>query len=321
MVNPNGRRRQVECDTRRPKGQVAPHIAGQQDMRPPVIVIGSHRSGTTLLVEILEALGMFAGKRQDAYGEALFFLRFNQWLMGRGGASWDHPEPMCELFTSEHAADARAVAQACAQARIRSPHTLSYLGWSRFLRERRLDRLTFPWGWKDPRNTFTLPLWRECFPAAKIVHVMRHGIDVANSLTQRHLAGVAGGRSSFDARRGRYLLTPYRARFFDTITCSTLAGSFGVWERYVSEARRQTRLAGSHAIELRFEDLLADPLSTVERLAEFCALDASSERLHRAAARARGDRAYAFRGNPELRELSRDTADRLAVYGYDAGEG
>lgn len=288
------------------------------DMRPPVIVIGSHRSGTTMLVEMLEALGMFAGKRQDAYGEALFFLRFNQWLMLRGGATWDHPEPMRELFTSEHAADARAVAEACAQARIRSPHTLSYLGLSRFVRERRLDRLRFSWGWKDPRNTFTMPLWRECFPDAKVVHVMRHGVDVADSLTRRHLAGVAGGRASFEVRRGRYLLTPFRARFFDTVTCSTLAGSFGVWERYVSEARRQVRLAGSNAIEIRFEDLLADPLSTLGALAKFCDIDVSSGRLHAAASHAREDRAYAFRDRPELQEFAEDIADQLTVYQYDA---
>ena len=271
-----------------------------------------------MLIEMLEVLGMFAGKRQDAYGEALFFLRFNQWLMLRSGASWDHPEPMCELFTSEHAADARAVAQACAEVRISSPHTLSYLGLARFLRERRLDRLTFSWGWKDPRNTFTLPLWRECFPDSKIVHVMRHGVDVADSLTRRHAASVVGGRDSFNVRRGRYLLTPYRARFFDTVTCSSLAGSFRVWERYVSEARRQVRMAGSHAIELRFEDMLADPLSALGKLTEFCGLDASAGRLHTAASHARGDRAYAFRVRPDLQEFAEDVADRLAVYQYDA---
>jgi LPS sulfotransferase NodH len=287
-------------------------------MRPPIIVFGSHRSGTTMIVEMLEALGMFAGKRQDAYGEALFFLRFNQWLMHRSGAGWDHPEPMLELFTSKHATDAREVAQACAEARIHSPHTLSYLGWPRFLRERRLDRLTFSWGWKDPRNTFTLPLWLECFPDAKLVHVMRHGVDVADSLTRRHRAGVAGGRDSFRARRGRYLLTPYRARFFDTVTCSSLAGSFGVWEQYMSEARRQVGLAGSQAIEVRFEDLLADPLGTLGTLAKFCGIDASSGRLHTAANHAREDRAYAFRSRPDLQEFAEDVADRLAAYQYCA---
>ncbi len=288
------------------------------NMRPPVIIIGSHRSGTMMVVEMLETLGMFAGKRQDAYHEALFFLRFNQWLMHLSGATWDHPEPMRELFTSEHAADARALAQACAGAMIHSPHTASYLGWRRFLRQRRLDRLRFSWGWKDPRSTFTLPLWLECFPEARVVHIMRHGVDVAESLTRRHLAGVAGGRDAFTSRRGRYLLTPYRTRFFDTVACSSLEGSFGVWERYVSEARRQVQSAGSRAIEIRFEDLLADPLGALETLVEFCGIDASSGTLRTAASYARSDRAYAFRGSPGLQEFADSVADRLAIYQYDA---
>ena len=285
---------------------------------PPIVVIGSHRSGTTMVVEMLEALGMFAGSRQDAYKEAFFFLRFNQWLMHRCGATWDHPEPVRELFTSELVADARAVTEACARAMINSPHTISYLGWRRFLRQRRLDRLRFSWGWKDPRNTFTLPLWRKCFPEARVVHVMRHGVDVADSLTRRHLAGVEGGGDSFAAYRARYLLTPYRSRFFDTIACSSLEGSFGVWERYASEARRQVQLTGTRAIELRFEDLLAKPLETLEALAAFCEIDAPSAALHTAASHAHSDRAYAFRGRPELQEFAHGVADRLAVYQYDA---
>ena len=54
---------------------------------------------------------------------------------------------------------------------------------------------------------------------------MRHGVDVADSLTRRYQAEVA---DDFASRRGRYLLTPYRTRFFDTVLCSSLEGSFGV---------------------------------------------------------------------------------------------
>jgi hypothetical protein len=265
---------------------------------------------------MLEALGLFVGEQKDVNQEALFFARFNEWLMRRSGATWDHPEPVHELFTSEHATDVRALAQACADAMIRSPHTLSYLGWRRFLRQRRLDRLRFPWGWKDPRNTFTLPLWLECFPEAKVIHVMRHGVDAAQSLTRRHLAAVAAEQRRKPSLRFRYLITPYRDRFFDTVVCSSLEGSFKVWERYVSEARRQVERPGSRAIELRFEDLLAQPLSALNTLVDFCGIDASSEALRTTASHVRADRAHTYRSNPRLQAFADGVADRLAIYQY-----
>ena len=43
-----------------------------------------------------------------------------------------------------------------------------------------------PWGWKDPRNTFTLDRWMDLFPKARIVHVIRNGMDVALSLNMRN---------------------------------------------------------------------------------------------------------------------------------------
>jgi Sulfotransferase family len=273
-----------------------------------------------MVVRMLEALGLFAGKRKDVNQEALFFVRFNEWLMHRCGATWDHPEPVRELFTNDHTSEARALAQACADAMIRSPHTVSFLGMRRFLHQRRLDRLGFSWGWKDPRSTFTLPLWLKCFPDAKVVHVMRHGVDAAHSLTRRHLEAVAAERCRNPSPGVRYLLTPYRKRYFDTVVCSSLEGSFGVWERYVREARRQVEGAGGQALELRFEDLVANPVPTLKSVVDFCEIDASPEALHMAAGQARLDRVYAYRTSPRLQEFARVVEDRLTVYQYSPSD-
>jgi hypothetical protein len=282
----------------------------------PIVVIGAHRSGTTLLIRMLEALGVFTGASRDANEEALFFLRFNEWLLQRCGASWDHPDPVRQLFTSAQAADARALAQVCASRMIRSPRTLSYLGWRRFLRQRRLDRLTYPWGWKDPRTTFTLPLWLQCFPDAKIVHVIRHGVDVAQSLTERHVAALASERLRTRSRPLRYLLAPYRKRYFDTVACCSLEGSFGVWERYAREARRQVACAEGRAIELRFEDLVTNPARELGGLVRFCGIDTTSSALQAAAGNALAGRAYAFERDARLRHFADGVGDRLREHGY-----
>jgi len=295
-------------------------VTQSKPISAPIIIIGAHRSGTTMVVQILEELGLFVGKKMDVNHEALFFMRFNEWLMGRSGATWDHPEPVRELFTGDHSADARALAQDCANAIIHSPYTVSYLGCRRFLRQRRLDRLTFPWGWKDPRNTFTLPLWQERFPEAKVIHVIRHGVDVAQSLRNRHLTAVASERRRRPSQRFRYLITPYRDRYFDTVICGSLEGSFEVWERYVAEARRQVERTGSRAIELRFEDLVTGPRDVLSNLVEFCEMDVPSDVLNTAISHIRSDRAYAYRDDPRLQAFANGVADRLAIYQYDSSD-
>ena len=46
--------------------------------------------------------------------------------------------------------------------------------------------LDYNWGWKDPRNIFTLPFWITLFPLSKIIIVKRHPYDVCMSLINRN---------------------------------------------------------------------------------------------------------------------------------------
>jgi hypothetical protein len=39
-----------------------------------------------------------------------------------------------------------------------------------------------PWGWKDPRNCLTLPLWRQLLPDMKVLICVRNPLAVAESL-------------------------------------------------------------------------------------------------------------------------------------------
>ena len=38
------------------------------------------------------------------------------------------------------------------------------------------------WGWKDPRNSLTLPFWKELLPNLKVVVCVRNPIEVIASL-------------------------------------------------------------------------------------------------------------------------------------------
>jgi len=68
--------------------------------RPPIIIIGMHRSGTGMLTLLLEELCLFIGKEKEENNEALFFFRINEWLLHQCGAAWDHPQPLYRLLSN-----------------------------------------------------------------------------------------------------------------------------------------------------------------------------------------------------------------------------
>jgi hypothetical protein len=44
--------------------------------------------------------------------------------------------------------------------------------------------LSEPWGWADPRNSLTLPFWRELFPDLRLLVAVRHPCEVAGALVK-----------------------------------------------------------------------------------------------------------------------------------------
>jgi len=150
--------------------------------KPPIIILGMHRSGTTMLSKILEQLGVFMGWRKEENNEAIFFLKFNDWILKQANATWDNPYNY--TLAGE---DFKNLMAELADKYIKSIRRLEYLGFKKFLKYKNLKELDFPWGWKDPRNTFTIDIWLKVFPDAKIIHIYRNPIDVAESLRNRAL--------------------------------------------------------------------------------------------------------------------------------------
>ena len=60
-----------------------------------------------------------------------------------------------------------------------------YFGWTSIIKRGSFFQIESPWGWKDPRNTFTASIWKEVFPDLKEVYIIRHPIDIAESLFKR----------------------------------------------------------------------------------------------------------------------------------------
>ncbi len=287
---------------------------GQQ----PVIIVGMHRSGTSLATRILEKLGLFVGNDLESNHESTFFLDLNEWLLNQAGASWDNPHAFEYLANSHRDWE---LALDYAEYLLSSPRKLQYLGL------RRSAELLFTgediksWGWKDPRNTITLPFWLELFPNAKVLCIERHGVDVARSLRDRR-------RRKAKAHRGRYeslrnALSPiYWARmkesgFGGSVRTATLTGAFSLWTEYVQSAHTHLRQYGN-SMTVRYEDLLQSPMDTVEDLAEFCDLSRTSFDKDEIVEKVDASRAFAYRDSPTLKKFASSVSDTLAEYGYSA---
>src|SRR5688572_27012894 len=142
----------------------------------PIIIVGMHRSGTSVLTRILEQSGVFFGSKRDENDEAVFFQSLNIWMLSQLSASWDSPYNARFLDEQRKQHMVRV-----AEMHFRGIHRIDFLGRTRFFKYRDIRKLDLRWGWKDPRNTFTLPVWLSFFPRAKIIHIYRNPIDVAQS--------------------------------------------------------------------------------------------------------------------------------------------
>ncbi len=169
------------------------------------------------------------GEDRDHNFEALHFLSINQRAMWEAGADWYKPiRPPDECF--EH----------------HSIHELFKIhfrihGNRKYLFHKLLNK---PWGWKDPRNTFTLPYWLQRFPKAKVIHLIRHGWDVALSLQNRNTIPGEVHHPELD---------------------DPMAG-FALWNMYMSQAMSYTF---ADILHIRYEDLIQHKKEQINQLESF----------------------------------------------------
>lgn len=276
-------------------------LTGSPDSGYPLIVIGMHRSGTSLLAKLLQRAGVRMGLDRNAHDESDFFRELNKFLFRAGHADWDYPTPA--LLLLEVPELRRALVEEL-RSRCASGATRAYLGWRRFLRSARLEAQSGPWGWKDPRNTFTLPLWLEVFPRARVLNVYRNGVDVAESLVVRERTRVARLHNEIRSCR-----------------CLDHARAFELWTEYVGMSLRVTEpLDPARVYHLRYESFLEAPQEGFRQIAAFLDLELSESALCDLVADVDASRALAFREDPSLARLYRETAHHPLMQQLEYGD-
>jgi hypothetical protein len=230
--------------------------------RPPVLIIGAHRSGTSATARALELLGLQIGQRLDSHREPRELQRLHEDYLRRVGAAWHNPAPFLERIQT---AEGENNCFEYLRSNI-DGHFAKIFGYRSsppglWLRLRL--KLGAAWGWKEPRTTLFAPIWLKIFPGVRILHVVRDPLAAAESIRERELKFQAAGDSP----------TP---NLPDLHYCRQLV------EMYV---RAGERLANSEYYErLQFEELQANPPAMLEELSTFCSLRPSTGQLANAAA-------------------------------------
>src|SRR5881296_2379636 len=176
-----------------------------------------------MLTRLLHACGLYLGPESalmppqadnpEGFWEHLGFVAVNDELLNELGGAWDLPPNADENFSDPRLDPLRLKA--------------------RLLIEK-FDSASV-WGWKDPRNSLTLPFWQQLLPRLKTIVVVRNPLEVAHSMKERN-----GTSYSFGLR---------------------------LWEIYnrrvIEAAERHDRLVTHY--DLFFED----PESELRRIAQF----------------------------------------------------
>lgn len=212
-----------------------------------IVVLGAHRSGTSAVASVLNAIGVYLGSPRDlmkpladnpeGFWEHERIVDINNRTLGVLGRTWDTALPMADdWWVRERFEDIRREAIDL----VRSEFGGRPL-----------------WGWKDPRTALLLPFWADVLTAVEAapayILVIRHPLDVATSLYHRDAFG--------------------------------LDKSLALWVEYVLRALEYSE--GSERTIILYDDLIDNPESTLNRLRDFIdmmsppGLRSGTDELHR----------------------------------------
>jgi tetratricopeptide (TPR) repeat protein/SAM-dependent methyltransferase len=196
-----------------------------------------HRSGTSLVARLLNLCGVYLGPEDrlsparpdnpEGFWENIDFVGVNDGILDQLNGSWDFPPQAEPGWQNKRELD---------------PFKRQAEG---FLLEFSDQPL---WGWKDPRNSLTLPFWKSVIPQLKIVACLRHPFEVAKSLQAR-------GYSSY--------------RF-----------GYNLWLAYNQGFLKET--SPQERVVTHYENLLSDPVAELSRLTAKLGLTTQAEVIQEA---------------------------------------
>lgn len=224
-----------------------------------------HRAGTSLLTRILQQSGVFAGNDLDSNNESQFFCKLNDWAFYQAGATWDNPYNM-QFLTSNFIDE---IAENF-QKHLQNKSVKKYN--NNFKKLRNSDEL---WGWKDPRNTFTLNIWQKIFPDAKIIHIYRNPIDVAESLRKREqiFQKTKGTQTKTGIKKKIKEFKLIKNRLYSqSLRVNDIQEGVKLWADYTAKALS----VSENCLHLSYENLLENTETELLKIYEFIKIDSNN---------------------------------------------
>jgi hypothetical protein len=259
-------------------------------LAPPVFVVGSPRSGTTLLYHLLLSAGGFAKYHAETNVFNLLAPRFGDLSVARNRDAlldvWIESE-----FFRRSGLDPVAFRTEIHE-RCRSAGDLLRLLMEGVARQQGEQR----WAECTPENLLYVKPIATAFPTARFLHIVRDGRDVACSIAEQGWVG------------------PYRRA--DLHTRVLHAGLY--WQWMLRRGRSALSSPGLHVLEIHFESLVERPVETLGLIGAFIGhdLDYSCIRANRLGSVARPNTSFPDEDessfNPVGRWRSRLDASTLA---------
>ena len=127
-----------------------------------------------MVTRLLHGCGLYLGPKDalmppqtdnpDGFWEHLGFVALNDELLEALGGAWDLPPKSNQSLSDERLDPLRMKARLL----IEGFHSAQI------------------WGWKDPRNSLTLPFWEDLLPGLKTLIIVRNPLEVAYSMRKRN---------------------------------------------------------------------------------------------------------------------------------------
>ena len=223
-------------------------------MKRPVFVLGSPRSGTTLLYHMLLSAGGFAVYRSESKVFDLLAPRFGDLHRAK------NKQKMLDTWFQTRMFGVSGVNPGKFQAEILNECSNAWDFLRIFMEELACAQNVDRWAECTPEHLQYLPWIKRELPDALFIHIIRDGRDVALSLQKQ------GWVQPFPWDRGKNLM---------------VAGLF--WEWMVGKGREFGRALGADYMEVRYEDLFSDARTTLARLGRFIDHDLDYDRIQQTA--------------------------------------
>jgi GT2 family glycosyltransferase/glycosyltransferase involved in cell wall biosynthesis len=212
-----------------------------------------------MLTRLLHASGLYLGEKNelmppqadnpDGFWEHLGFVALNDELLNALGGAWDLPPKAEEAFARPELDPLRLKAR---------------------LLVGDFDSAQV-WGWKDPRNSLTLPFWQDLLPELKTLIIVRNPLEVAYSMRERNGTSYAFGLRLWEIYNRRLIegagkhdrLFTYYDLFFENAKkeLQRIANFIGLPHAKISSAaelvatrRRHTRFTIDQLIDARVSE-------------------------------------------------------------------